>query len=103
MNEMQEELKEAKKQGIVKTFLNFDKMLTPVIIKIIFYIGLVVSILAGLLMIFSGVTSYYGGGAQVFAGILVLVLSPIGVRVYCELLIVIFKINENLVELNNKK
>ncbi|WXR61076.1 DUF4282 domain-containing protein [Peptostreptococcaceae bacterium AGR-M142] len=93
---------EIKKDGFFKTFLNFDKMITPVIIKIIFYIGLVVSILSSLGMIFRGMTSHYYGGSSVIIGILMLIFSPILVRVYCELLIIAFKIHESLVEIKNK-
>ncbi len=94
--------KELQKEGIVKTFLSFDKMITPTLIKIIFYIGIIMSTLTGLSMIFSGMRAHFGGGIQVFLGLLTLVISPIVVRVYCELLIVIFKIHDSLNEIKNK-
>ncbi|SDJ91269.1 DUF4282 domain-containing protein [Natronincola ferrireducens] len=102
MEDVKKEFETVKNQGFIKTFLNFDKMMTPAIIKIIFYIGLVLSVLVSLGMIISGMNAYYGGGAQVFLGIIMLFLSPITIRVYCELLIVIFKIHESLVEIKNK-
>ena len=94
--------KELQKEGIVKTFLSFDKMITPTLIKIIFYIGIIMSTLTGLSMILSGIRSPFGGGIQVFLGLLTLVISPVVVRVYCELLIVIFKIHDSLNEIKNK-
>ena len=84
-------------------FLNFDKMITPVIIKIIFWIGITICIIAGLAMIISGVSSYWGGGLQVLSGLATLILGPLGVRVYCELLIIIFKINDSLSEIKEHK
>ncbi len=98
-----EEAKETIKQGgLVKTFLSFDKMITPTLIKVIFYIGIIVSFLSGIGMIISGTKAYFGGGVQVIMGILVCLISPVIVRVYCELLMVIFKIHESLVEIKNK-
>lgn len=83
-------------------FLNFNKMITPSIIKIIFYIGVAVTVLAGIGMIGSGLNSTYGGGFEVFSGVLFLLLGPLVIRVYCELLIVIFKMHESLHGINNK-
>ena len=80
-------------------FLKFDKMITPVIIKIIFWIGLVASVIIALGMIISGLGSRWGGGVEVLTGLVTLVLGPLMVRIYCELLIVIFKINDSLSEI----
>lgn len=77
-------------------FLNFDKMITPTIIKIVFWIGIGFSVLAGLGMIISGISSYYGGGIQVVMGLLTIVIGPFFVRIYCELLIIFFKMHESL-------
>jgi hypothetical protein len=80
-------------------FLKFDKMITPVIIKVIFWIGLVASVIIALGMIISGLGSRLGGGIEVLTGLVTLVLGPLMVRIYCELLIVIFKINDSLSEI----
>ena len=86
----------------MKEFLNFDKMMTPSLIKFIFYIGTALSILTGLFMIGSGIMSPFGGGSMVFLGLLQIILGPFVTRIYCELLIVLFKMNESLQEINNK-
>ena len=82
-----------------RDFIKFDKMLTPIIIQVIFWIGVVVSVLFGLGMIFSGMRSMFGGGSAVFMGLVWLVLGPVMTRVYCELLIVVFKIHDSLVDI----
>lgn len=82
-------------------FLTFKKMITPVIIQILFWILAGLSIIVGLVAIVSGASSNFGGGAQVFGGLLLLVLGPIAVRVYCEILIVVFRMNETLTEIRN--
>ncbi|KAB7707360.1 DUF4282 domain-containing protein [Bacillus aerolatus] len=77
-------------------FLSFDKMITPTIIKIIFWIGVAMSVLSGIGMMMTGVSSYYGGGLSVIMGLLTIVIGPLMVRVYCELLIIFFKMDESL-------
>lgn len=81
-------------------FLTFRKMLTPVVIQIIFWVGIVLCVIGGIVGI---VVSAVGNEAiGILYGILVLILGPIAVRIYCELLIVIFRINDNLSEMNKK-
>lgn len=75
---------------MLEKLINFDNMITPTIIKILFYIGVAASVLMSLVIMFTG-------GWAVLLGLIWLVLGPILVRVYCELLIVIFKIHESLV------
>lgn len=86
---MEEIKKHIDKDGAVKTFLNFDKMITPTIIKIIFYAALVISVLIGLSIMSRG-------GFFSIVGLIVIIISPLIVRVQCELLIVLFKIYEVL-------
>lgn len=82
-------------------FLTFRKMITPMIIQVLFWIGAVVSVIAGIIMIIGGASSPYGGGAAVLTGLLLLVLGPLAVRIYCELLIILFRMNETLTEIKN--
>ena len=73
------------------SFFSFDRMITPTIIKIVFWIGLVISVLLGLTLLLGGES-----GAVRVLGLLYLILGPLFVRIYCEVLIVIFKIHETL-------
>jgi len=77
-------------------FLNFKQMITPMFIRIIFIIGVVLSVIGGLVLIVTGIGSRFGGGGQVLIGILYIVLGPLMCRIYCELLIVIFRILDEL-------
>ncbi len=77
-------------------FLSFNKMLTPTIIKIVFFVECALSIIVGLVMFFSGLSNDFGGGLQVFMGIVIIVAGPFVSRISCELLIVLFKMHENL-------
>ena len=80
-------------------FLAFRKMITPVIIQAVFWIGTGVCVLAGLILIVWGASSYSGGGAQVLFGLFLAVAGPFLVRIYCELLILFFRMNETLTEI----
>jgi len=83
------------------TFLKFDKMITPGIIRAIYYIGLGLGVFFGLMMVLRGLNPY-GSGAEVLIGLIFMVVAPLFVRVWCELTIVIFKINEALQVIKNK-
>ncbi len=90
-----------RKETAMEDFLKFKKMITPVIIQILFWIGVGVSVVMGLISIVGGANASHGGGAMVLAGILWVFLGPIVVRIYCELLIVVFSINDSLTEVKN--
>lgn len=81
----------------MKDFLTFKTMITPMIIQILFWIGVAAVVIGGFVSMFS-----YGG---FWKGLLMVLIGPFIVRLYTELLIVIFKIYSSLNEIkdNNKK
>jgi len=92
---------ETKKQGKgnrMGNFFSFRTMITPVIIQIIFWIGVNLCIILGIgYMVFG---SRYSTGAVVY-GLLILIFGPLLVRIYCEILIVFFRINETLTDIKH--
>lgn len=82
-------------------FLIFRKMITPIIIQIIFWIGLVAIVLTGITGIAAGIDMPGEGGYTVLAGFAILLLGPLFLRVYCELLILFFRMNDTLTEIKN--
>ena len=88
----------------MKDFLKFKKMITPIIVPILFWIGTVICIIAGIGFIIIGTTSDFnlGGGEMVLMGIAYIVLGPIVVRIYCELLIILFSINDTLTDIKKQ-
>jgi Domain of unknown function (DUF4282) len=70
-------------------FLRFETMITPLVIEVIFWIAAAITIIAGI------VTMTRGGWA-VLGGFLILVLGPLVARIYCEILIIFFRINDHL-------
>jgi len=81
------------KKSHVRDFLFFDNMLTPQIITLVYWLLIIGSILGGVASIFSGAL-FQGIGITVFG----IVLS----RIYCELMIVLFKMNEALQDIRKK-
>lgn len=88
-------------------YLTFKKMITPIIIQVLFWLAAVVIVLAGLLSIFGGLVTMTKGSFQVglgigqaVAGFIILIFGPIVVRIYAEILVVIFRINETLTEIS---
>ena len=77
----------------MQDLLGFDKMVTPIIIRILYFLGL----LAVLAMT---ATALFQGRNLVAIG--VLVFGAIIVRVYSELLILLFRIHDNLVSINQQ-
>ncbi len=86
----------------LKDITGFDKFLTPSLIKIVYWIGIVGIIITSLLTIFTAF-SYYGGGIrQVFGGIVILVVGLIFWRVICEGIILSFKVYDRLTEIRDR-
>ncbi|XOC02046.1 DUF4282 domain-containing protein [Pseudomonadota bacterium DY0742] len=80
----------------MKQTLFFDAMVTPKIITLLYWLGLV-GVVVGSIALMAGM---FGGG--LWSGLAVLVFGVIGTRVWCELLIVLFKIHENLQKVASK-
>ena len=85
----------------MEDFLTFRKMITPVIIQILFWVGAAGSVIAALVVIALSFGSSGGGAAQFLGGLLLLVIGPVMVRIYCELLILFFRMNETLTDIKN--
>jgi hypothetical protein len=77
----------------MKAFLNYEYMITPGILKIISYIGAVIAIIAGLFTAFT---------ADLFGGLAVAVGGPIVLRIYAELMLVIFELHKEVRKIANK-
>ncbi|MGZ4319211.1 MAG: DUF4282 domain-containing protein [Gaiellaceae bacterium] len=68
-------------------YLAFRRMITPAFIQIIFWIAVVGIVIGGIVEI---------SHKRVGAGLALIILGPLAVRIYAELLIVIFRINDNV-------
>ncbi len=81
-------------------FLSFRKMVIPIIIQILFWLGVLIAVIFGIVYIVYGVVR--SDVTALLYGLLVLILGPLVVRIYCEILILFFRINETLTEISDK-
>jgi len=85
-------------------FLSFRKMITLQVIQVVYVIVAILLTLGGLIAMFSGSLSYVlPGGA--FTGLILLIFGNILWRIWCELIIIFFRINTTLssIDSNTKK
>ena len=78
-------------------FLAFRKMITPVVVQILFWLGVVACVLTAL-AIFNG-SSTFAAATPVdpkLVALLVLIAGPLLIRFYCELLIVLFRMYDSM-------
>lgn len=84
----------------MRQWLYFDAMVTPRIITFLYWVMLAGAAIGGLVLVSKGLgvmkySGFAGFGMIVAAPILALV-SALLARIYCEIMIVLFKINESL-------
>ena len=76
----------------MKAFFNYEYMITPGILKILSYIAAVVVVIMGLFALTADLT----------AGISMIVLGPIAVRSYAELMLIVFEMHKELKKIAEK-
>jgi uncharacterized membrane protein YciS (DUF1049 family) len=79
----------------MKDLFFFDSMLTPKIITFVYWLMLLGAIVSGV----GTMLTPYG---SVIYGLGIIIAGVIGARIWCELLIVLFKIHENLKKIADK-
>ncbi len=90
-----------------KDFMSFRRMITPVIIQIVFWIGFSASIIGGIIAFFAGIvfaikenepglilSGLIGGPSLIIIGIVL-------TRVFCESALLVFRMNETLTDIKN--
>jgi len=82
--------------------LRFEKMLTPRLAKLGFYVFSILTIGAGLIVAISGLVARFGGGLRVALGLAMSIIGPFLVRIACEQIIVIFGIYERLGQIRDQ-
>ena len=77
----------------MKDFLCFRRMLTPVLIQILFWLGVIGCFGTG---IYDMAHKDWTDGLQIFF------LGPIAIRIAAELIILFFRMNETLTDIKNE-
>jgi hypothetical protein len=83
----------------MRDVLFFDKMVTPKIITFIHWVMLVVIAISGLVWLFAGAGGFF---VRFLGAVVGVAFGAIAVRIWCELLIVHFKMNEALQPIRQK-
>lgn len=71
-------------------FIRFKRMITPILIQIIFWLGVAVTIIGGLVTLTNDVVTGLG----------IIIFGPLLLRLYAEILIIVFRMNETLTDIN---
>lgn len=80
-------------------FLSFRKFISPIVIKILYILGVIVIVLGSLYMMFSG-RGLAGFITGFFIGLLGLIFGNLMWRVSCEMMMLLFAINDGIKKLN---
>jgi hypothetical protein len=83
----------------MRDFIEFRRMLTPVVIKVVFWIGVIICVGAGLVLFLSGIAQ--GNAEAIPGGIVLMIFGPIFLRILAEGVILFFTMNETLTDIKN--
>jgi hypothetical protein len=89
----------------MRDFLAFRKMVAPIAIRVVFWLGIVGILALGIMTIVEAGETDWGGEelamGGTIAGVLILIVGPMIWRVYCELLIVGFHMYETITDMRS--
>ncbi len=85
-----------KEEGFMGDFFSFRRMITPVIIQVVFWLGLIVIVGYALAILIAGEEAWVR-----VLGVVYLILGPVLWRVWCEIMILLFRISETLTDIRN--
>ncbi len=86
--------------GGIGDYLTFRKMIVPLVIQIIFWLGVALTVFGGLYALVNAPKNMPAQFYLITLGMIV--LGPFLMRMYCELLIVMFRINDTLTDIKNE-
>lgn len=84
---------------MLKSFLNFEQMITPKIITVLYWLGIISVLLAGITAIITGTTLTGSITSGLLSGVCTIIFGVIGIRIFCELIILSFNIYAKLREI----
>ena len=78
----------------MQEYLSFRKMITPVFIQVIFWLAVAIIVIAAIVQMSNG---------NVGTGLATLIVGPLIARIYAEILIVLFRMNDSLSDIRAAK
>jgi len=86
--------------------IQWDRFITPTVIRIFYWMALGLIVLSGLSFLFSALgmmaINFFAGFFLLIASILYVCAGVVFVRIICELVMVIFRINEHLAAIRER-
>jgi hypothetical protein len=82
----------------MKDILTFKRFVTPMAIQILFWIGVAVTVILGVTLI----ASSRGTAIFVIRGLIWMFVGPIAMRVVCEVLMVLFAMQQRMDEMRDR-
>ena len=77
-------------------FITFRRKITPVLIQVVYWIATAGVIIAGFSRLIGG-----DGAAERGIGLATLIFGPLAIRIYAEIFLVVFRMNETLTEIKD--
>ena len=91
----------------VADLFQWERFITPSIIKLFYWLAVVVAVLSGLSTMVSGlammIANPLAGLILVFSGIAVILVGVIFARIVSELILIVFRINEHLAAIRERR
>jgi hypothetical protein len=84
----------------MKDLLYFEEMLTPKLITFVYWLLLLVSVFGGIGSMFAGFQGFTID--KFFLGVIYAVIGVLASRIMCEMMIVLFKVNEALQDIRRR-
>ncbi len=90
----------------LRDLFQWERFITPSIIKIFYWLMLALAVLSGLQFVFGGLgvmrVSPIGGLIMMVVGVLVALIGMIFARIAAEFVLIVFRINEHLGAIRNQ-
>ncbi|MBM3982122.1 MAG: DUF4282 domain-containing protein [Planctomycetes bacterium] len=84
-------------------FITFRLMITPILIQIVFWLAVFLCATVGLMIIAGSFAMGRNQGEAVAFAVVSMVLGPLLARLYCEMMLIIFKIHDELKAANDRE
>ena len=91
----------------IRDLLSFRRMITPFVIQVAFWIGVVGMLIMGVISIGIGFIAVFQdqagpGVIAIVSGLAYCVLGPLVIRIYAEIIILFFRMNETLTDIRDR-
>ena len=83
----------------MKEFLTFRKLIAPVLIQVIFWLGTASAVIGGLIIVFTA--PYYRVGSAILSGVALILLGPVVLRIWAEFMTAVFRIHSSVSDLRD--